>query len=212
MKLPDPDYYTVHDLQVRWNCSETTLYSLILQEHLQPLVPIFRLHYSNENAYAYCDVPADQPEADAQLRKFIHEASKKNIQCEADEILGPDPLHDRIEKLFQPATAEWIATHSQSEIAARTLFSNSDVEQFEQEQGIADARRIENKQEIQCEAIIEALQELGFDPVRLPNTRGHSGPKRRARDHVLKNKRLFSDNSFDKAWDRLRSHKRIKNC
>lgn len=67
-----------------------------------------------------------------------------------------------------------------------------------------------NKQTLQEEAIIKTLIENDFLPKNLPTRKaGKSGPKAIAKKICLQDRNLFSDKSFDLAWDRLRGRKDI---
>ena len=58
---------------------------------------------------------------------------------------------------------------------------------------------------MQEEAILNAIREAGYDPKALPkHVPGKSGVKAQIRAIVLQNPALFTTNSFDKAWERLR--------
>lgn len=66
------------------------------------------------------------------------------------------------------------------------------------------------KQSKQEKAIIQAISDLDFDPLNLPKReKGKGGVKAVVRVLLLKDARLFSCNSFDKAWDRLRKNNEI---
>lgn len=67
-----------------------------------------------------------------------------------------------------------------------------------------------NKQLLQEEAIIKTLIENDFVPKNLPTREpGKSGPKALAKNICLQDRNLFSDKSFDLAWERLRARKDI---
>jgi hypothetical protein len=69
---------------------------------------------------------------------------------------------------------------------------------------------LNGKQVLQEQAIIQALINSGLDPLNLPiREQGREGAKSTARTLLLKDKKLFSPNSFDKAWERLRKTKEI---
>ena len=54
------------------------------------------------------------------------------------------------------------------------------------------------------------LRQNGFDPKNLPErSRGRSGVKKQIKDIALRDKRLFSESSFKKAWDALRERREI---
>lgn len=207
MEVPEPDFYFLSDLQQRWNCSATAIYSLIHRGELQPSVPTFAFYYSNENARAvlYMSSP-DGPDAHAKLRTALHEVSAQHSQSddELDAVFGPEPFYDAIAKRYPPASMDWIATHSWEEIAEVAVFMASDVEACEQGFGGTGVRRVQTKQEMQCDTIIKILHSFGYEPTKLPVTRGNEGAKRRVRERALQNRTLFTDSSFDKAWDRLR--------
>lgn len=61
--------------------------------------------------------------------------------------------------------------------------------------------------------ILECLRNLGYDPTSLPRPRqGKSGPKSQVRQE-LKGRVLFAGSTvFDKAWDRLRHFRDIKDA
>lgn len=64
---------------------------------------------------------------------------------------------------------------------------------------------------LQDQAIIEILKNLNYDPKAIPpRPAGHSGAKSVARREALtKHKDLFTTNSFDKIWQRLRDNGEI---
>ena len=69
------------------------------------------------------------------------------------------------------------------------------------------------KQIQQENTILEIISKLGVNPLKMAKvTKGKPGDKAKIRDIAIKNKRLFgSQGVFDKAWERLRSGKRISN-
>lgn len=64
----------------------------------------------------------------------------------------------------------------------------------------------EGKQRRQEQAILNFLTSNGHDPKKLPKRPpGISGPKAKVKKAMLANKTLFTDKSFELAWERLRS-------
>jgi len=63
------------------------------------------------------------------------------------------------------------------------------------------------RQRAQESRIIELLKAQGYDPLNLAQRApGRPGPKAEIRTLALSEKALFSDRSFEKAWERLRSY------
>ena len=62
------------------------------------------------------------------------------------------------------------------------------------------------KQRAQESRILELLKDQGYDPLKLSQRRpGKPGPKAELRTLALNEPALFTNSSFDKAWERLRS-------
>ena len=62
------------------------------------------------------------------------------------------------------------------------------------------------KQRTQENRILQLLTAQGYDPLKLaPRAPGKPGPKAEIKTLALKENKLFSKNSFDKAWERLRN-------
>lgn len=61
------------------------------------------------------------------------------------------------------------------------------------------------KATLQENEILRLLQDSGFDPLNLPKRKaGAPGAKSAVKAKALKNGAMFTDKSFDKAWERLR--------
>lgn len=61
------------------------------------------------------------------------------------------------------------------------------------------------KLRVQEERILELLKEHGYQPTALPlPPSGLAGPKAEVKKAALKEPKLFTSNTFDKAWERLR--------
>jgi hypothetical protein len=69
--------------------------------------------------------------------------------------------------------------------------------------GVSIAQPKQRAQEIR---ILELLKSNGYDPLKLAQrTPGKPGPKAEIRSLALTDQTLFTQNSFNKAWERLRS-------
>lgn len=69
-----------------------------------------------------------------------------------------------------------------------------------------------SKQALQEQEILRYLNELGFEPSKLPNYKnGQPTVKKQVKEELIKNKKLFTARSFLHAWERLRKDKEIVN-
>lgn len=62
----------------------------------------------------------------------------------------------------------------------------------------------------QEKAILDAIKQLGYDPLLLPRRKcGHPWVKSEVRQLIASDSELFESTSFDKAWERLRKNREI---
>ncbi len=58
--------------------------------------------------------------------------------------------------------------------------------------------------------ILDALRSMGLDPKNLPARQtGKSGPRKEVKQKALANPKLFTENSFKNAWEKLRESDEI---
>lgn len=114
-----------------------------------------------------------------------------------------------------------VSVSGTGDIENRMLVRLSDVRSKAKAQGLAlpenqgvqiKAPKAIPRAPVQDEAILQIISELGYDPLNLPPFRRgdrFESVKQQIRTEALKNRTLFSENSFKKAWERLSNDKRI---
>ena len=120
-----------------------------------------------------------------------------------------------------PATPPKGVPVSGMDVEDRMMLRLSDVRSKAKAQGLAwpenqgvqiNAPKPAARAPVQDEAILRIIAELGYDPLNLPPfRRGAHGEsvKTQIRAEALKNRSLFSEDSFQKAWERLSRDKMI---
>lgn len=122
----------------------------------------------------------------------------------ADAVLEPD-----YDDIIRHAYVQREHLEDWAKAAARWRQSHAS----DASQAVPDAQAAEGvsvalpKQPAQERRILELLKAQGHDPLALPKRNpGTRGAKAEVKAMALRENQLFSDKSFDKAWDRLRGH------
>ena len=137
-----------------------------------------------------------------------------------DPVLKNDPVFLKYSDLIDPRICRWLigaeaarkwreilsAAITAHELTLLDFGSKLPVKTTPEQANTAPTVEVLPKQRAQENRILELLVENGYDPVNLAKRwPGKAGPKAEIRTLTMTEPKLFTEKSFEKAWERLRN-------